>query len=67
MNVNGKLDVGNSIFSFAGAEKRKKKNDGITRNPAAFVSVRAYTRSCFSVNVGGCLCEGVEVFLDDTV
>lgn len=47
--------------------RKKEKNDGIARNPAAFVSVRAYTRSCFSVNVGGCLCEGVEVFLDDTV
>lgn len=54
-------------FFLCRCREKEKKNDGIARNPAVFVSVRAYTRSCFSVNVGGCLCEGVEVFLDDTV
>ena len=78
MNVNGELDVGGSIFSSAGREKKEREREGKkrryrVRNPAAPVckctaSERSLARSCLSVNVGGWLLrEGVEVFLDDTV
>ena len=71
MNVNGELDVGGSIFSSAGREKKKREKKRERerekggekrryRDPAAPVckctaSERSLARSCLSVNVGGWL------------